>query len=302
MYGITKVAEIVGVNPITLRAWEQRYGVIIPKRTNGGTRVYTQENINDLLQVLQYKEAHKVTIQQAMKKLKKQKQTEAQSFFDLNPITNTDIIQTIFDALADFDTAKASQIIQPLLSELDTEIVFHCIFVPLLHKVGAEWENGNLQVSQEHFISHFIKQRILDFFDQSITEGQHPKALAICPPNEFHHIGLLLFSSFLQKRGVDVLFLGENTPVENISTLIKRNHVKVVCFSVTMTEQIAYLEQFIASISQQNPDLDFVIGGRNSSKVAERYQHYILSGELSDWQAWFQQSIFSESYVHKPFS
>lgn len=53
LFPIREVAKLTGVNPITLRAWERRYGLIEPVRTDSGHRLYTQHNIDTLREVVQ---------------------------------------------------------------------------------------------------------------------------------------------------------------------------------------------------------------------------------------------------------
>lgn len=48
LYPIREVSLITGVNSITLRAWERRYGLVEPVRTEGGHRLYTPENIEQI--------------------------------------------------------------------------------------------------------------------------------------------------------------------------------------------------------------------------------------------------------------
>lgn len=45
LYPIGEIASLTGVNPITLRAWERRYGLIDPIRTEGGHRLYNSEHL-----------------------------------------------------------------------------------------------------------------------------------------------------------------------------------------------------------------------------------------------------------------
>jgi DNA-binding transcriptional MerR regulator len=42
---IRDVARITGVNAVTLRAWERRYGLIVPHRTPKGHRLYAEEHV-----------------------------------------------------------------------------------------------------------------------------------------------------------------------------------------------------------------------------------------------------------------
>jgi DNA-binding transcriptional MerR regulator len=48
IYGIGAVARLLGVPPSTIRAWEERYGVVSPQRTPGGRRLYSREEVERL--------------------------------------------------------------------------------------------------------------------------------------------------------------------------------------------------------------------------------------------------------------
>lgn len=44
-YSIGDVAERCGINPVTLRAWQRRYGLLKPQRSEGGHRQFDEEDI-----------------------------------------------------------------------------------------------------------------------------------------------------------------------------------------------------------------------------------------------------------------
>ncbi|EWH01605.1 MerR family transcriptional regulator [Halomonas sp. BC04] len=54
LYPIREVSRITGVNSVTLRAWERRYGLICPQRTPKGHRLYAREDIDRVEQILQW--------------------------------------------------------------------------------------------------------------------------------------------------------------------------------------------------------------------------------------------------------
>nr|NLU59304.1 MerR family transcriptional regulator [Pseudomonas sp. BIGb0427] len=49
---IREVTRLTGINPVTLRAWERRYGLIVPQRTGKGHRLYSQEDVQRIQQIL----------------------------------------------------------------------------------------------------------------------------------------------------------------------------------------------------------------------------------------------------------
>src|SRR5437016_4114976 len=48
IYSIGAVSRMLGIPPATLRAWEDRYGVVVPERSAGGQRLYTRSQVEQL--------------------------------------------------------------------------------------------------------------------------------------------------------------------------------------------------------------------------------------------------------------
>jgi DNA-binding transcriptional MerR regulator len=49
IYSIGALARIIGVSPATLRSWEDRYGLVVPERSAGSQRLYSRDNLDQLL-------------------------------------------------------------------------------------------------------------------------------------------------------------------------------------------------------------------------------------------------------------
>lgn len=45
LYPIRVVARLTGINPVTIRAWERRYSLVLPERTPGGHRLYSRADV-----------------------------------------------------------------------------------------------------------------------------------------------------------------------------------------------------------------------------------------------------------------
>ena len=52
VYSIGAVARMLGAEPATLRAWEERYQVIVPARSQGSHRLYSRDQVEQLRFVL----------------------------------------------------------------------------------------------------------------------------------------------------------------------------------------------------------------------------------------------------------
>ncbi|WP_313017843.1 MerR family transcriptional regulator, partial [Atlantibacter hermannii] len=54
LYTIGEVAELCDINPVTLRAWQRRYGLIKPQRTDGGHRLFNDADIDRIREIKQW--------------------------------------------------------------------------------------------------------------------------------------------------------------------------------------------------------------------------------------------------------
>lgn len=50
-YSIGEVAERCGINPVTLRAWQRRYGLLKPQRSEGGHRQFDDEDVQRIEEI-----------------------------------------------------------------------------------------------------------------------------------------------------------------------------------------------------------------------------------------------------------
>ena len=56
VYPIREVSRLTGVNAVTLRAWQRRYGLVQPARTEKGHRLYSEADIRQIGEILSWLE------------------------------------------------------------------------------------------------------------------------------------------------------------------------------------------------------------------------------------------------------
>ncbi|NIK11467.1 MerR family transcriptional regulator [Alkalibacillus almallahensis] len=293
MYSIKKVAELTGIQTVTIRAWENRYHIVSPSRSEGGHRIYSDEDVQ-LLKWLKYKtEFEKYKISDAVR-LWEEQDGEITPVYNTQNSQYSDTIYKLYNHLTQFNTKEANDTINLAFSQYDYEDVLHHIFVPILHRIGDEWEKGALSVAQEHFASEFIMQRCTEFLRILPIDHSLPKALAFTPEHELHHIGLLMFSLFLRKQGMEVLYLGANTPLDHVTHVLESNDIKLIVTSLTYPddEQLSKLKEGLEEFIHHDPELEIAIGGAgissNTMPLSSDRLHHL---NQKSWDTWFQQTI-----------
>ncbi|WP_342563372.1 MerR family transcriptional regulator [Paenibacillus sp. FSL R7-0345] len=298
MYSIKQVVEMLDIPSVTLRAWETRYQAVTPERTESGYRLYTQDNIEDLRWLKEQTEKQGISISHAVRLLKARKEGPAGESPAGGDGTSreafTKMRQQIYTALLEFQGERANALIDFGFSMYGYEAMFHQVLVPVLVRVGDAWEEGTATVAQEHYMTHMVSNRFYQFFHLFPVYAHLPKVLAFCPEGEHHQVGLLLFSLFLRKNGVEVVYLGANTPEAGIIAMLEtQSRIGAVCMSVTDKELLPYCEELIARLKTVRTDMRFILGGKayEETGVPVPEGAEVISGPPGRWQEWFDFSF-----------
>jgi DNA-binding transcriptional MerR regulator len=203
---IGEFSRRVGVAPELLRAWEQRYGLLQPERTPGGFRLYGEEDAERVARMrralddgLSAAEAARIALEGAP-----------------SPDSPIEDARTrLMSAIESYDEAAVQTVLDDGLAAFGIEAFVRELILPTLAAVGSGWEQGNVEISQEHFASNLIRGRLLALA-RLWGRGGGPLALLACAPGEQHDISLLAFGLILRSHGWRILFLGADTPLSTL--------------------------------------------------------------------------------------
>ncbi|ARU60129.1 hypothetical protein CBW65_02940 [Tumebacillus avium] len=296
MYNIKSVAQLLDMPAVTIRAWERRYQVVNPMRSESGHRLYSEQDIEDLRWLKVQTEEKGVNISQAVKMLEKMR-AEREVVPD-DPVSADEPAQNaeqlrnfLYEAFLSFDIEKVNALINMGFAMFHFEKMFHDVLAPLLQRIGDDWERGVVSVAQEHFASNIILQRFNQFFQVFQINPRLPKVLACCPQGEQHQIGLLLFTLFLRRNSAEVIYLGPDTPHEGLEQVIERNGIGVLALSMTDYRLLPETEVLLDQLQVRFPQLRVVLGGYGFADVSERWQPLRLNGGLDEWTKWFRSAL-----------
>lgn len=298
VYSIKQVSEILGIPTVTLRAWENRYKAVNPMRTDSGYRLYSKDHLEDLRWLKDQVENHHTPISQAVRMLKaRQEEKNSLSIPEASDTGGADIAyqkmtEQIYEALYHYQGERANALIDFGFSLYGYDAMFYRVLVPVLVRVGDEWEKGRATVAQEHYMTSLVSQRFYQFFHLFPIHPDLPKALAFCPEGEHHQVGLMLFSLFMRKHGMEVLYLGANTPSEGVIQLLREQHVDMVCVSVSTTAQVPSCDELLEELAGEHPHIRFVLGGKGYENSSERrFPESVIGDSVEHWQQWMEQVV-----------
>lgn len=299
MYTIKQVSAILGIPPVTLRAWEQRYGAVTPTRTETGYRLFTEQDVDDLRWLKSMTEEGGMSISQAVMLHKSQKsghvfklETYDSMAAEGSHDNHERMVGNLYNHLSAFRSEESKALMDMGFSMFGYETMICKVLVPLLIKVGDEWEAGRASVAQEHFITQFVTQRCYGFFQLFPVDETLPKVLAFCPAREQHHMGLMLFSLFLRQRGIEVLYLGPDTPESGIEQIVREQSIEVIAISLSDHRLLSDTLTLIDRLGEMSTNLIFTLGGSGFQDVGEPYSSWCQpGGNEREWRNWVEQLL-----------
>jgi MerR family transcriptional regulator, light-induced transcriptional regulator len=207
---IGELSRRSGVSPELLRAWERRYRLLRPTRSQGGLRLYSPDDL-ERVRLMQHHLARGLAAAEAAALAAEQPRTA--------PNTETalaDAKDELADAFASFDEPRAHAVIDSLLATATIDSVLAAVVMPYLHELGDRWERGEASVGEEHFASALLRGRLLGLA-RGWGRSLGPSIVLACAPGEQHDLALIAFGLALRARGWRVVYLGADTPLTSVA-------------------------------------------------------------------------------------
>jgi DNA-binding transcriptional MerR regulator len=265
---IGEFARRVGVSPELLRAWERRYGLLQPIRSEGGFRLYTAEDAERV-------ELMKRAIEEGLSAAEAARRALAQR----RPADGglDEARARLLTAARGYDEAAVHAVFDEALAGFGLETVLTALVLPVLREIGEEWERGALEVGQEHFASALVRERLLGL-GRLWGRGGGPLAILACAPGERHDIGLIAFGLVLRSYGWRILFLGADTPIATVGEAVTAAGPRLV---VVASMDEALLEESASELRRLARRAPLVLSGSGATEeLCARLRIDRLDGDL----------------------
>ena len=224
---IAALARRTGVQPDTLRKWEQRYGVIRPERTAGGQRRYGERDVARV-EWLKARLDEGYRIGEAAALL-------GSADLDGAARTSQELAEALYGAIVHSDAANVELLVEQALAVHELDEALSEVIAPVLRRVGDGWETGELTVAQEHVVSGVVRAQ-LDRLLADRRGAVRGVAVLACAPGERHELGLLMLAAMLRADGWQVAYLGPDTPAADAGRLADELGAGLLCVSATLPE------------------------------------------------------------------
>jgi DNA-binding transcriptional MerR regulator len=258
---IGELSRRTHVTPDVLRAWERRYGLVQPERSDGGYRLYSPMDEDRVRAMVRHLEAGVPAGEAARLVIEGREQPEVESPW--LPALSAELRE----ALDRFDEARTQDALDKLIATLSFEGAARDVILPYLRELGERWEREEISVAQEHFASIVLRARLLGLA-RGWDRGIGPRALLACAPGERHELGLIVFGLLLRRRGWRITYLGADTPVDTLTAVAQQLAPAAVVLVALTPDRLAPLREPLTQLARSTRLLLGGAGARDELAAA----------------------------------
>tara|TARA_B100000900_G_scaffold260578_1_gene222105 strand:+ start:1022 stop:1915 length:894 start_codon:yes stop_codon:yes gene_type:complete len=278
-YNIDQFSKITNIPKLNLRTWENRYSYLVPLRTETNIRVYNDDllvrgiNTKFLLE-----NGHKISKVSKMSDHETQIAIERIGLSENKDIKVSYYLNNFIISAINFDEYKFNRLFIKALNEFDFILFYKVIILPLLKRVGLLWLTNKMSPSQEHFLSELIKQKLYSLIDRTaVSNSVKEKWLLFLPENEFHEIGLLFAKYILSLKEYNVLYLGDNLPIDTLSGVAEKHKVDNILLFLLANYSIKMSENHLQKLNNIFPQSKiYVVTTNKKLNIPEQKKSNII--------------------------
>ncbi len=277
LFVIQQVADMTGLSKQVIRKWEERYGIIQPKRLENGYRIYSQQDIKTLLKIkLLSEQGH--SLKQAALLIKefpedaevKIEAGKAPRYEDWN-----EYVLQLLEKGKHCDEIELNFILKHAYHHVGLERFLTSIVVPFLKEVGRKWENHEWDEYQESVSSLVVRDFLVQIRRNYQYRENAPFVVGACLPYEHHEVPLHLTLLQFMMKGWKTQLIGASPAPGAIESLVGKLKPDVVLLSAmtaipfeTDPQLLRRLDQF----AEKYTDIAFYLGGQGGIAYHSDYK------------------------------
>ena len=242
-FGIKTVAIQTGLTQFTIRAWEKRYDVVTPMRTETNRRLYSDADISRLTLLRLATEAgHSIgrIADLPIEKLLELVGTEGM-VVQSPAIAKEDVSQetslrfyiaSCVAAVKQFEARTLESTLFAASVAFSQPVFLEKLITPLMQEIGEQWKAGTLRVAHEHLATAVVRTLLGNICQGVDVSDAMPNLVIATPRGQLHEIGALIAGTTAASQGWQVTYLGPNLPAEEIVGCAVQNGAKAIGLSI----------------------------------------------------------------------
>jgi methanogenic corrinoid protein MtbC1 len=302
VYTIKQAAKLSGVPEASLRAWERRYAVVTPRRTDAGYRIYDDESVAAATAMRTLVEAGWAPVEAARAVREGLVGPTPPAAFDRSAAATEEqksagwasavaCMQLFLNSAAAMDVAGIETSLDQGFALGSFEHVVDSWLFPTLEALGEGWVRGEIEVAGEHAASHAVHRRLSAAFEAAGRRSRGPGVIVGLPPGGQHELGALAFATAARRLGLDVLYLGADVPEASWLAAVRARSARSAVLCVVTDEDRVRAVPTAERLVREMPGLVVASGGATGDDLT--VGAHTLPPTISSGARWLDDLLHS---------
>ncbi len=275
LFTIKDVENLSGIKAHTIRIWEKRYSFLKPNRSDTNIRRYSNEELRIILNIaLLNKYGYKISHINKMSE---------EVIFDsvlsiADPEARANItVNELIQSMIHFDGEKFESILNKSIEAKGVEETILKIIFTFLDKVGILWLTKHINPVHERLVSNIIRQKLIAGIDSLPLKKVSSTSICLfLPQGEFHEISLLFVAYLLKQKGITIIYLGANIPLEELKTVTSLKNPTYLYTHLTTAGQNFSFEKFLSILHKDFRNIPIIMSGRLTANYVKKIPPKII--------------------------
>ncbi|XKE45172.1 MerR family transcriptional regulator [Halomonas organivorans] len=247
LYPIREVSRLTGVNAVTLRAWERRYGLIQPKRTPKGHRLYAKEDIARVERILQWLNRG-VPVSQVRELLEQPETVESPP-----PAAGDWESQRrqLIAAVEALDLGRLEALFNQSMALYPVTTCIDELWQPVIRELEEHWDDRLGAGLQRRTLEAFLRTRIgIRLYHANLQAGG-PTLLVLPMPDDDGPLWGLLAALAASDRGYRVQWLDAPLPLSELPLAVERFQAAALLLTSGRAEKTDLVRRQLPRLAEQ---------------------------------------------------
>ncbi|MFA9459592.1 MerR family transcriptional regulator [Thiohalorhabdus sp. Cl-TMA] len=213
LYPIRTVASMTGVKPVTLRAWERRYGLLRPRRTPKGHRMYSRADVERIQTILELLEEG-IPIGQIRTVLdlpgarfpEDPESVEAGGWIGFR--------NRLLESISGFEEGALESVHNEALALYPAEVVNRYLVQPILEDLAERRVSMPEREGELFFFLAYLRNKLGERYLHQRAQSAGPRLMLAGLPESDSELDLMSFALIVQDGGYRPVLMGTNVPTE----------------------------------------------------------------------------------------
>jgi DNA-binding transcriptional MerR regulator/methylmalonyl-CoA mutase cobalamin-binding subunit len=300
------VVQRTGLTPDALRAWERRYAVVTPTRSDTGQRLYSDSDVERLTLLMRAVNGGRAISQVAKLPMRELQAIVEQDEESIRAApapaaaqtsgARESILAAALVAVETLDAEKLESTLRGAALRLGMDDMLDGVVAPLLLTIGSRWHEGFLRPAHEHLATAVVRRTLAWMMERGAIAATAPSLVVATLPGQTHELGAMLAATAASSHGWRVLYLGVNLPADDIALGANHTGASAVALSFVYPSDDPAIAGALRQLRASLPaDTAIIAGGSAAPNYAAALKAVDASsfGSIGELRAWLQKSTLA---------